>query len=123
MEEKLEKKKRQRALADRIHLRPEATQRVDGWVKAANEAIPGLRLTRGDIVTHALLSRPLHLTGQDIKALRERYFDEMAYAAWVVREMRRARERGESVSLNAMLQRLKAKKPEAQEGGEAHERS
>jgi len=115
-----EKKERKRATepVERVTLGREAVERIDHWLQVAKQAVPGMRLIRPDLVTHLILSHSPELSAQEIKGLRKRYFDEVEYAAWIVREMKRAREQGETVSLHEMLRRVHKTPGSAKPGDE-----
>lgn len=104
---------------DRIFLQGEARERIQRWTEELNQTFKGLRLTKTDLVSHFILSRPAELSAEDAKKVRDAYFDEVSFAAWVLREMKAAQKRGESTSLEELLgsaispKRATKKKPKA----------
>jgi hypothetical protein len=93
------KKKRDRH-PDRIGLHPESMERLDKFRDELKQHIKGVTLSRAEIANALLLFHPPSLSAEEIDRLREKYFDEVKYAQWVLRQMKEAKARGDNVSLS-----------------------
>ena len=102
-----EKKKRAVAV-DRITLRPDSLNRLDGWLASLQVKFRGIRVSRSDLVNWLIGARAPELSGAELRALQREYFDEVQFTAWALRELKDARARGEKLSLKDIMARDRA---------------
>jgi hypothetical protein len=100
---------------DRIVLHPQTAERLNGWLEDLSTRFKGLRLSRTDLANHLLMSRAAVLAPEEAETIRNQYFDEVSFAAWVLKEVRAAKARGQSVSITelyeGMTQSSKSRRP------------
>ena len=88
---------------DRVVLNGEVVSRVDKWISEIESEFRGTRLTRSGIVNHLLGCRPENLSIDEKSKLADTGFDEIRFAAWALKEIRKAKGRGELLTLAQLL--------------------
>src|SRR5689334_7752251 len=95
---------------DRLLASPEALARLNDWLVSLEERLKGTALTRNQLVNWLIMSHDASLSVQEIKQIEERFFDEVKFAEWAVKELRAAQARGESVRLADIVSRKRLAK-------------
>jgi hypothetical protein len=90
---------------ERVTIHREAASRIDGWVTELQSTVRGLKLTRSDVVNWLVQSHSDSLTSREIEDIKQKYFDEVEFTEWALRELKEARGRGEKLSLSDLLGR------------------
>ena len=93
------KEKKYQKHPDRITLSSGALERVNAWLDQIRDELKGIRISRNDLVEHFILAQPDQLPSEVIEALKDARFDEVAFAAWALRELKAARSRGDKLTL------------------------
>ena len=122
METSITNPKKRQAYPDRITLKGEALQRVDNWLTQIRNQSKGVKISRNDLVQWLIERRAPTLDTDEQKALSELFFDEVAFAAWMLKEVRERKKRQESTALSEILAMGKPGAcnplPNRKEGGE-----
>ena len=93
---------------DRIRIDEDSITRLGEWSDVVSLRLRGVKLTRSDLVNFLIESHPATLTDTELKGLGLRYFDEVKFAQWAIRELKDATVRGEETSL---LEIMEANRP------------
>lgn len=93
---------------DRITLPPSALEKLGRWIGLLQNRSAGIKVTRSDLVTWLINSHSEHLSTSEIADLEEKFFDNLKYAKWAVKEIMEARTRGEILNLKLVGQEVKA---------------
>lgn len=88
---------------DRVTLHPDALVRLSEWSADLEKHLKGSRITKSDLVNFLILSHSVHLAEREIEQLKSRHFDEVRFAEWAIKELKRAKAEGRSVSLAEVL--------------------
>lgn len=96
-EERKEKKKRQSHL-DRATLKPDSLTKIDGWLGDIRQQCRGIRISRTQLVNWLVIRHPSDLTRDEQLELRQMFFDDELLGAWVLRDLRDRRAKGENVT-------------------------
>ncbi|MGE4133304.1 MAG: hypothetical protein AB7F86_16795 [Bdellovibrionales bacterium] len=100
-------KRKRKPITDRIVLNQASMETVANVVGQIEQAFGGLvKLGTKDVVNYLLQSRSSALTASDLNQIRAQFFDEIRAAQWALRQVKEAKERGESVSLTEVLARM-----------------
>jgi hypothetical protein len=109
-----ETKKKRIPKYDRVTLYEEAMKRVDGWIKQVEDSKPGVSLFRKDILNWHILNAPEQLDAGGIASLADQFFDQERFLKQALKRVRDAKDRGETLSLQALMsaeQSVKPRKP------------
>ncbi len=88
---------------DRITLYEEGMKRVDGWIKQVQESRTGVSLFRKDILNWYINNAPEHLDARAVKILAMQFFDQERFLRQALKDVRDAKERGETVTLKDLM--------------------
>lgn len=88
---------------DRVKINTDALARLNEWNKLIAQRIPGVKLSRSDLVNFLILNHAVDLSPVEIKELEVKHYDEVKFAQWAVEELKASRERGEVTSLAEIL--------------------
>jgi hypothetical protein len=124
METQLKPKAKSIAVS-RIVLNEGNAKHLQEWVGQLREACPGIRVKKQDVVNWLISEKGSRLTPGDLKALKDRFFDDVALAEWALRQLRAAKARSEPLTLADLVQRppaivrksRKTKMEKAEDGG------
>lgn len=84
---------------DRITLPPSALEKLGRWIDLLQNKSAGIKVTRSDLVTWLINSHSENLSTSEISDLEGKFFDNLKYAKWAVKEIMEARARGEVLNL------------------------
>jgi hypothetical protein len=90
---------------DRIVVTPEALQRLNGWLQTLEHSLKGVRLSRNQLVSWLISSHPESLSEEETSSIESRYFDEVKFAEWALRELKRSKAIGQSTTLAEIIVR------------------
>ncbi len=96
---------------DRVTLSSEALTRLGAWMHEVAGHLKGNRVTRNDLVNFLILSRPPHLSEQEISELAKRNFDQIRFTEWALQQLKEARAQGKEVSLAEIVNGMVPTKP------------
>jgi len=104
---------------DRFYAEPKALDRIRDWVDEAAAHFQGaVRPTRNDLVNVILMSHTKNLSEEELKQVWERCFSPLKFMKAATRRMEEALERGENVTLESVMESLRAKSlPEPKKAG------
>lgn len=108
-----------KAQIDRVILGEESVKRVDDWIDQIKQARPGVVLSRKDVVNWLILRHVVALSSDEVKELGDAHYDELRFLQFAMRELKKAKERGETVTLQDFINRLPVSqgKPARKSGG------
>lgn len=95
---------RKPALPERVALSPKSVERLQGWLTQIGETLRGVRISKTELVNWVIEGQAANLSGPEMTRIEAEFFDELRFAEWAVRELKRARARGEKVTLQALMQ-------------------
>jgi len=104
---------------DRFYAEPKALGQIRDWVEQATAHFQGaVKPTRNDVVNVILLNHAEALSEDELKDVWERCFSPLKFMKAATRRLEEALERGENVTLESVVESLRAKTlPEAKKAG------
>lgn len=99
----IDAKKKRIPKYDRVTLYEEAMKRVDSWIKQVEDTKVGVSLFRKDILNWHILNAPEKLDAGSIAALAGQFFDQERFLKQALKQVRDAKGRGETLSLQALM--------------------
>lgn len=108
MEPVEQKQKRKRQInPDRIVLESASVEFVKAVAAQIEESFGGIiKLTHKEIANFILQERTELLTGSELNAIKDKYFDDVQAAQWALQKLKAAKESGEELSLADVLSQL-----------------
>jgi hypothetical protein len=103
MMEDAAKKLKKQPRRDRVTLDPVAITRLDSWLNNLRDELKGVKIGRSDLINFLISEHTSSLTIHEIRRLKDTHFDEETFAEWALKEFRKAKERGENLSLADIL--------------------
>lgn len=76
---------------------------LEGWIEQLRGSCPGIRIKKQDLVSWLIQEKGEQLSPADLKAIRERFFDEVELAQWALEQLRAAKQRNEKLTLAGLL--------------------
>lgn len=101
---------------DRITLPPNALEKLGRWIDLLHNKSAGIKVTRSDLVTWLINSHSENLSTSEVSDLEGKFFDNLKYAKWAVKEIMEARARGEILNLKLVSQEAKPTNKQNQSG-------
>lgn len=101
---------------DRITLPPNALEKLGRWIDFLHNKSAGIKVTRSDLVTWLINSHSENLSTSEVSDLEGKFFDNLKYAKWAVKEIMEARARGEILNLKLVSQEAKLTNKQNQNG-------
>jgi len=92
---------------DRITINKNNTERLNRWIEQAQNQINGIKINRTEMLNCLLELHDDVLSANEIVEINKRFFDEVKFAEWMTQELRAARNRGESVSLQELMAKFR----------------
>lgn len=96
------KQKRYRHL-DRVVLDSTALERIDNWIASITSSNKGVALGRKDLVNWLIQSHKANLSPDEIRELGRLYFNEVRFLQQTLKDLKKARAKGESFELKEFL--------------------
>lgn len=87
----------------RIILDEVTEKHLQGWIDQLRGSCPGIRIKKQDLVSWLIQERGDRLSQSDLKAIRERFFDEVELAQWALEQLRAAKQRNEKLTLAGLI--------------------
>lgn len=87
----------------RAILNEENVSHLESWIRQLEESCPGIRIKKQDLVNWLVSEKGSRLSSADIKAIRERFFDEIELAQWALGQLKSAKERNEKLTLSDLI--------------------
>jgi len=100
--ETLTKPKTKVSPGQRVILSEESALQLGRWIEQVRESCPGIRVKKQDLVSW-LVSEKDTLTPNDLKSIKERFYDEIELAEWALAQLKAAKARNEKVALSDLL--------------------
>lgn len=107
----MEKKK-----LNRILLKQEDSDKLENWVTSIEKQIPSLHVNRSQLVHWLISQKGEVLSSLEMDEMKDLFFDELSHLKWIVREMTKASQRGESPKLGQFLKPVTKGKPKKEAG-------
>ncbi len=101
--EKKEPRKREKH-PDRVYLSGLALETLSAWVSQVHEALPGVKVTKTDLVNWRLRSESKNLSEKNLREIESLFFNPVKFAKWAAREVETAHARGELKTLRDILE-------------------
>ena len=101
--EKKDPRKREKH-PDRVYLSGLALETLSAWATQVQEALPGVRVTKSDLVNWRLQSEPKVLSEKSLLEIETRFFSPVKFARWAAQEVVNAHARGELKTLRDVLE-------------------
>lgn len=100
-------KRKRKPITDRIVLNQASMEAVASMIDQVDQAFGGLvKLGTKDVVNYLVQNRSSTLTTSDLNHIRAQFFDEVRAAQWALKQVKEAKERGESLSLGEVLAQM-----------------
>lgn len=107
LNEEQKPKRNRKANPDRITLGKEALQVLASMETQVEKAFGGMvRLKNKELTNFILEARSAELSSNELKMLKDKYFDEVRAATWALQKLKEAKERGESLKLKEILAQI-----------------
>ncbi len=90
-------------LTERVTLNEDALARLDQWSAQVQASRPGVTISRRDLLNWLVLSHSEALSAAETKALSEKHYDELRFLQYALKELKRAKLRGENVTLQELM--------------------
>lgn len=101
----MEKKK-----LNRILLKQEDSDKLENWLTIIEKQVPGINVNRSQLVHWLISQKGGVLSSSEMNEIKDLFFDELSHLKWVVREMTKASQRGESPRLGQFLKPVTKRK-------------
>lgn len=95
---------------EHVALSMSSSQKVDAWLEQVSTKRKGVKISRKDFVNWLIEKSPDNLSGGDLSALIERFYDEAAFLRQLLRDVKQAKANGKTESGFELV--LKTKKTE-----------
>lgn len=107
-------KRKRKAITDRIVLNQASLEAIARVMDQVDQAFGGLvKLGTKDVVNYLVQNRSSTLSTSDLNQIRAQFFDEVRAAQWALKQVKGAKERGESLSLGEVLAQMSLPKAKA----------
>jgi hypothetical protein len=88
---------------DRVSLDGDSLERLNKWLAQLQEELQGIKVSRTDLVRWLIHSHAVLLTRNEMDGIREQCFDDVEYASWALRQVKKARAEGQKLSLQDVM--------------------
>jgi hypothetical protein len=96
-------------IIERVVLSPEAIAKLDRWIEKITSARQGVDLSKRKLVDWLILSKAENLSPAEEKEVADLYYNDVRFLKYALKEIREAQDRGESVNLAEVLQKIRIK--------------
>lgn len=97
------KNEEQRKRIERVVLSQVTVGRIDQWLADLEIYCRGIKLKRKDLVEWLVQTHSAGLSKTEMKAVKDRFFDEVAQAKWLLDTLKTAKDRGEQTKMADLL--------------------
>ncbi len=105
-----EKPESSRPKLEHVALSVESVQKINAWLEQASTKKKGVKISRKDFINWLIEKSPDNLSGGDLSALIDRFYDEAKFLRHLLREVNQAKADGKSETGFELI--LKARKSE-----------
>ena len=91
------------AQRNRVTLSNEALVIIEKWLVQINVGVYGVNVKRNELVDWLILNRKKTLSNKEIKLIGKRFFDQVAFTTWALKEYKASKKRGEATQLSDFL--------------------
>ena len=91
-----EKPESSRPKVEHVALSPVAIQKINAWLEQASAKKKGVKISRKDFINWLIEKSPDNLSGGDLAALIDRFYDEAKFLRHLLREVNQAKAEGKS---------------------------
>ncbi|MFZ4402478.1 MAG: hypothetical protein ACOYOK_00110 [Pseudobdellovibrionaceae bacterium] len=99
-----------RTKLEHVALSAASVQKINAWLEQASAKKKGVKISRKDFINWLIEKSPDNLSGSDLSALIDRFYDEAKFLRHLLREVTQAKAKGKSDSKFELV--VKAKKVE-----------
>lgn len=99
---------------EHVALSTSSSQKVDAWLEQISTKRKGVKISRKDFVNWLIEKSPDNLSGGDLSALIERFYDEAAFLRQLLRDVKQAKADGKTESGFELI--VKTKKMDVKRG-------
>ena len=92
-----------RATQERVTISQEAGGRLDSWISELHTSINGIKLSKSDLVDWLIKSHSETLMPREVSSIKDRFFDDVAFAEWALHTLKEAKSRGDKLSLSDLF--------------------
>lgn len=90
------KKIESRKKVEHVALSEASIQKINGWLEQASTKKKGVKITRKNFINWLIEKSPDNLSGGDLSALVERFYDEAKFLRHLLREVNQAKADGKT---------------------------
>ena len=91
-----EKPENQRPKLEHVALSAASIQKINAWLEQASTKKKGVKISRKDFINWLIEKSPDNLSGGDLSALIERFYDEAKFLRHLLREVNQAKADGKT---------------------------
>lgn len=91
-----EKSESSRPKLEHVALSVESVQKINAWLEQASTKKKGVKISRKDFINWLIEKSPDNLSGGDLSALIDRFYDEAKFLRHLLREVNQAKAEGKS---------------------------
>lgn len=91
-----EKLENQRPKLEHVALSAESVQKINTWLEQASAKKKGVKISRKDFINWLIEKSPDNLSGGDLSALIDRFYDEAKFLRHLLREVNQAKADGKT---------------------------
>lgn len=95
---------------EHIALSEASSQKITNWIEQVQARKKGVRITRKDFLNWRLEEYPDVLSGKDVNALIERFYDEESLLRQLLRDVKKAKKNGQTEPMLELM--VKSRKSE-----------
>lgn len=96
MDNQTESEKKKRPVLDHVALTGESIKKIENWLAQVETKKKGVKISRKDFLNWLVEKIPENLSGGDVSALIAKFYDEERFLRQLLREVKRAKENGDS---------------------------
>ena len=96
MEEQNEIETKKRMVFETVALTNASAEKIKNWIEQANAKKKGVKVSRKDFVNWLIEKSPENLSGGDLNALVDRFYDEERFLRQLLRDVKKAKESGQT---------------------------
>ena len=96
-------------IIERVVLSSEAIAKLDRWIEKITSTRQGVDLSKRKLVDWLIMSKAENLSPAEEKEVADLYYNDVRFLKYAIKEIREAQDRGESVNLAEVLQKIRIK--------------
>lgn len=117
-------KKKRITRPDAVTLKVESLTKISGWLAQIEEKIPGVRVTRSELVNWMIDKQKDELKPRQVAQIKDQFFDDVAFAQWALKQVKEGKLAGQNIKLKDLVlkkrtQRIQKRERTAREKSKA----